>query len=457
MPATTLHILARTNDGRLVCTVPAVRAWFHLTPDELTAACRFFGSSLQVCQEASVVPPSEIPPLDGSPSRGDAASFFRRWSTEVETLDETAIFRSPVAAITSRCNLRCSYCYMGIPSIEGVTRCDLAEGVVTGFIRSVVENSQGAARSIQFFGGEPLLHPGLPRLIEFALAQGLYVGISTNGAGPRLRRDDLAAYVTNPRVEWRISLDSHIPELHEQYRGKGTFRSIVRNLDHLAEQGANVSLKTVLHEGNIADFEGFLEFAQRYNFPVAYGLLTQLGEAQANDIRRNLTSPDVVRTILGIYARKPELIRLLGPSPFGRMIRVLYVKQASNVPRFFFYLHHDGFVYPMDELVDADLRVGRAHQLDVRRLQELQQELAIDREDCRDCSIEPFCFRGSYGALRQRDPDMQGEFDSCSDKREAYALLMSLGKTGSDIARMMFDGDRADFPQNDATCSSVIA
>ncbi|WP_439664437.1 radical SAM protein [Lentzea sp. HUAS TT2] len=85
--------------------------------------------------------------------------------------------------ITGKCQLSCTHCYA-----ESGPRGD--EGVLTAqdWFRAIDDIVSIGARSVQFIGGEPTLHPDLPDFVDRALNGGLEVEVFSNlvHIGPRL-------------------------------------------------------------------------------------------------------------------------------------------------------------------------------------------------------------------------------------------------------------------------------
>ena len=77
--------------------------------------------------------------------------------------------------ITEKCQLECVHCYAD----SGPNR-DHGAMTVDDWERLVDEIASLGARMVQFIGGEPTLHPDLPRLVDRALGRGLEVEVFTN-------------------------------------------------------------------------------------------------------------------------------------------------------------------------------------------------------------------------------------------------------------------------------------
>lgn len=59
--------------------------------------------------------------------------------------------------VTSRCNLRCKYCYANFGTFSGYDSCDMTPTAATNYIKAIIDLGVKCIDSVQFFGGEPLL------------------------------------------------------------------------------------------------------------------------------------------------------------------------------------------------------------------------------------------------------------------------------------------------------------
>lgn len=85
--------------------------------------------------------------------------------------------------ITGKCQLSCTHCYAdsGPRGTEGVMGSQ-------DWLRVIDHVAELGAKSVQFIGGEPTLHPDLPEFVDRALGAGLAVEVFSNlvHIGPRL-------------------------------------------------------------------------------------------------------------------------------------------------------------------------------------------------------------------------------------------------------------------------------
>ena len=116
----------------------------------------------------------------------------------------------PISAgclITGRCNLSCSFCYGNYESLPGSEISADRWRRIFGHLFSL-----GLMR-VDLSGGEPTLRRDLPDIARAATDFGLNTIVSTNGLV--LSAEALAKF---PPVRWHVSLDSGIPEVHENSR-----------------------------------------------------------------------------------------------------------------------------------------------------------------------------------------------------------------------------------------------
>lgn len=166
--------------------------------------------------------------------------------------------RKPIVVwnITRTCNLRCIHCYADshaqkYPGELTWEQCcavidDLADYRVNALLLS---------------GGEPLLHPRLPQILERATQRGLKVTISTNGTRitpeyARLFKELGVAYVG-------ISLDG-IGAIHDRFRGvPGAFDGAIRGFRLCEEVGQKTGLRLTLTRNNVQSMEQILDFIEK--------------------------------------------------------------------------------------------------------------------------------------------------------------------------------------------------
>lgn len=141
---------------------------------------------------------------------------------------------------TTACNHRCIFCGVDFarnegPSLETETACLRIE-----------ELGKLGVRSMMFAGeGEPLLHKGLPQMIESAVRNGIDVSITTNGSAgtPDIWRKIL------PQLTWlRFSIDAASPAVHAKIHqvGEAAFTKVTDTLRETVRLRNELKLKTTI-------------------------------------------------------------------------------------------------------------------------------------------------------------------------------------------------------------------
>ena len=158
-------------------------------------------------------------------------------------------------AVTNRCNFKCRHCYSRTdPSdeLDNKTLCACIEKIV-----------KAGVLSINFGGGEPLLRKDLLDIASFSSGKGLRVSMNSNGY---LIDKDMAAQLKKAGFsKVGISLDSHIPDVHDGFRGiPGSHGRAVAALAYLKEAGIKTSISTVICKINHTAIQELIAFAKQH-------------------------------------------------------------------------------------------------------------------------------------------------------------------------------------------------
>lgn len=134
---------------------------------------------------------------------------------------------------TRHCNLHCRHCY----SDAGTS---LQDELTAEELKALIDQlSETGVLSVTFTGGEPLLHPHLFELMEYARKKPLTVFLFTNGT---LITPEIVQKLKELPILWvSISIDGADPETHDTFRGQeGAFLKTVRAVTLLREAGIDV-------------------------------------------------------------------------------------------------------------------------------------------------------------------------------------------------------------------------
>jgi hypothetical protein len=141
------------------------------------------------------------------------------------------------------CNITCANCY-----IESSPRNDRFAYLTFGDVKLYLDEirDEGLPTSlIGFTGGEPFMNAAFPAILEGTLARGFQTLTLTNAMRPMTRRKNAIARLTaeyGAAMRFRVSLDDHRANVHDQERGEGSFAKALEGLKWLASLGATVEV-----------------------------------------------------------------------------------------------------------------------------------------------------------------------------------------------------------------------
>lgn len=155
-------------------------------------------------------------------------------------------------AINNSCNFACSHCY---------SRDDTHDELPTDLLRSCIEKvAKAGVFSINFGGGEPMLHPNLLDVAAFSSALGLRVSMNSNGW--LIDHGKALALKKAGFTKVGISIDSHLPDVHDTFRGvSGSHVRALAALGHLKSAGITTSISTVICRINNSTIDDLVALA----------------------------------------------------------------------------------------------------------------------------------------------------------------------------------------------------
>ncbi|HVY24948.1 MAG TPA: radical SAM protein [Polyangiaceae bacterium] len=150
----------------------------------------------------------------------------------------------PVVPITSACNLDCPICYT-------VNKNDdphlLSEAAFQQTLDQL-KDQHDELDIINFTGGEPTLHPGLPQFLKMARAAGIQrLTVSTNGL--KLLNEDYVKELAEADARIVLSLDTFDEQVDQQMLGAKTVKSKLKVLEHLARHDVTTTLLPAVAAG----------------------------------------------------------------------------------------------------------------------------------------------------------------------------------------------------------------
>jgi MoaA/NifB/PqqE/SkfB family radical SAM enzyme len=166
------------------------------------------------------------------------ASDSKRLTADSEQFASDFKLESIDLYITSRCNRRCSYCFL--PD----TYFDRTQHMTPATVAAIVAWASGSATEITVLGGEPALHPDFTAIVRDTAATPIRVRTVTNGSR-QFRAALPAVHQALSRVA--VSLDAPSAAVVDRLRGRGAFADAVATIKELRAAGVPFDLNcTVL-------------------------------------------------------------------------------------------------------------------------------------------------------------------------------------------------------------------
>jgi SynChlorMet cassette radical SAM/SPASM protein ScmE len=326
------------------------------------------------------------------------------------------IMRTPRSAdieITSRCNLRCRYCYyFDNPDVE------YRDLPTDEWLRFFDELGRCTVMDITLQGGEPFIREDLPQLIGGIVHNRMRFSILSNGT---LIDDAIAAFLadTNRCNSVQVSVDGSGSEAHDACRGKGSFEDAIRGIRTLQRHKVPVAVRVTIHRHNVHDLEGIarllLEEIGLAEFST--NAAGYLGTCRQNAKEVMLTIRDrqeAMETLLLLTERyKGRIWAQAGPLAEAEMWRLMEEARQKGDPSLAegghltacgchnknINVRADGVITPCNML--AHMELGRINQTSLAEiwhnhpdLNQLRQRHTIalnEFEFCAGCPYIPYC------------------------------------------------------------------
>ena len=158
--------------------------------------------------------------------------------------------------LTDQCNYRCKHCYRG-SSPDQYKR--LSPEKVKRYITDLWENGGSV---LELTGGEPLLYKEFFEVVDFAYPKMSMICVLTNGY--YLQEDAIEKLLKyKGKLIFNISLDSHRPEFHNEFRGKqDAFEKTLNAMRLLGKNGFVYRVAMSVSEGNNYDIAETIALAR---------------------------------------------------------------------------------------------------------------------------------------------------------------------------------------------------
>ena len=290
--------------------------------------------------------------------------------------------RSLTIAVTAFCNLRCRGCRYGRDFMVG-------EQLPLRMVRKILDDAREAGvNRVRFYGGEPILHPDLPEMVEHASKLGMDAYVNTNGVLLKSRIDALY----DAGMRWATIGFYGTGQKYDLYTQRaGRYARLERSLSYVRERyghAVELQLNWLLMRPS-CNLEALAEawsFAERFDMALQVNLLSYSLQFFTNDAGGELcfTSRDrdmvdeVGAALLALRDAHPE--RFPQSRPMIRAIPDLLMDgPASRIPCDAYdslWVGADGTV----QICDTAFKLGNANEHRLRDLLFTESH----RKACRD-------------------------------------------------------------------------
>jgi len=282
--------------------------------------------------------------------RSFASGYLRKWalSSGLHKLFNLPTYpKTLFINLTNVCNVHCKMC-----QYESSNRLNTnIKALTLADIKKLIDDVKDTHPNISFVGGgEPLCNPDVVKIVEYIHAQGLFVGLTTNGLLLEKMADDLIAagidYVT-------VSLDGP-SAIHDQIRGReGCFAAALRGIQAVKKhKGVIVQIATTVFDLNYRHILELFEILSTLPIDARFGALMMnfVGAQQIelhNKLYPSLFSAQLIKydNVLQERPKPDELLRLMDTATkkFG-VIWAYRPRNAKEVEEYFTrpetYLNH---------------------------------------------------------------------------------------------------------------------
>jgi len=159
--------------------------------------------------------------------------------------------------VTRKCNLKCAHCYIN------ATEEELQDELSTEEAKILMDQISAVSRPLLILsGGEPLLRNDILELIRYGTAKGFKMGLGSNGSliDCKTAKDLKEAGITTVS----ISLDSGIPEIHDDFRGvKGSWEKAIGAIRALREENVLVQVNTTVTQQNYGEIDEIMSLVEQ--------------------------------------------------------------------------------------------------------------------------------------------------------------------------------------------------
>jgi radical SAM protein with 4Fe4S-binding SPASM domain len=323
--------------------------------------------------------------------------------------------------VTRKCNLKCPHCYINATNEE------LKNELSTEEAKMLIDQISEVSRPLLILsGGEPLLRQDVFELIRYGTEKGLRMGLGSNGV---LIDEATATKLKEAGVKTvSISLDSSIPERHDEFRGvSGSWKKAVSAIKALRENGVLVQVNTTVTQQNYGEIDEIMSLAEQLgveNFHLFFLVPTGRG-AKIADISPAMYE-GMIKTTFAKTAKHKLNVRPSCAPQFMRIAKDMRLDMRQWIRGCIAGLYYCR-VYPNGEITPCPylpIKLGNIREKSFREIWFTSEVFKALRDfdalkgKCGVCDYRSLC-----GGCRARAYGLSSDFiDFCGDLHEPAEL-----------------------------------
>ena len=191
-------------------------------------------------------------------------------------------------SLTSKCNLRCTYCYSYEDNQSAITvPFDRLKWIIDEFYDL-------GTRVIMLQGGEPTLHKQFAEIVDYVKEKNIYCSVTTNGT--RFEKH-LCALKKLDQVQ--LSIDGE-KNLTDSYRGKGVFDTIMKAIGLCNSNNIPFHLHAVITNSSTVEntLDPLIEICKKNNTYLNFCIPNPTGGAKDINLANNQQIQEFYQIIL---------------------------------------------------------------------------------------------------------------------------------------------------------------
>ncbi len=317
---------------------------------------------------------------------------------------------------TIRCNLNCKHCRRLVASEDGGKDLSKAEGQLLIEQTASLGEQQGIMPILIFSGGEPFCRGDLFELVGEAKNRGIKSAVATNGT---LVNEKISERIADSGVvKVSVSLDGAAADVHDRFRGEGSFEKALRGIGCLRDNSIPFQINTTLTKRNCKQLEDICRLAKLLGASAFHiFMLVPVGCGQVLAETDMLSAGQIERKLIEIYelSKKSTLeVKVTCGPQYQRVIKQRgYSGELSRgclAGGGVLFVSHKGEVFPCGYL---PVKCGNV-------LEDSLSEIWFDSEEllrmCDSSNLEGKCGRCDYkdvcGGCRGRAYAASGNYMS---------------------------------------------